>query len=424
MTTTKQNIPELRFPGFEGEWVEYKIEDTINFLTDYHANGSYEKLKENVELLDNKNYAIMIRTTNFEKKDFKNNFKYITKSAYSYLKKSQVHAGDIIINKIANAGATYFMPDLNYPVSLGMNIFLMRCKSNFNSKYIYMQIKTKEFWLRSLSSGTGTKTITKQDVKTFLISCPILTEQKKIASFVSSIDTKINILTKKKELMEQYKKGIMQKIFSQEIRFKDDNGNDYPDWEVKRLGDKIELIPGYAFKSNLMSNSPSDYQLLKMSNVYMNTLQLERNPSYWSNKNKFDEKYLLRSEDVILTLTGTVNKRDYGYSVFIKDDHKYLINQRLVCLRSKKISGNFIQQLLKTKYFLYKFFSTSKGGTGNQTNVSTQDLKEILLSFPSLNEQQKIAIFLSSIDNKLSLMDKELTSVKEFKKGLLQKMFV
>jgi type I restriction enzyme S subunit len=224
-------VPALRFKEFDGDYRIVNVNDCIEFLTDYHANGSYERLKENVELLAKEDYAIMIRTTNFEKKDFQNNLLYISEHAYNYLKKSKVLGDDIIINKIANAGATYIMPHLNRPVSLAMNLFMLRTNSSNSGKYIYYKIRNKEFRLRALSSGTGTKTITKQDVKTFKLEIPDLPEQQKIASFLSAVDEKIQRLTKKKALLEDYKKGLMHELFSGQLRFKDEKGKDYPDWE-------------------------------------------------------------------------------------------------------------------------------------------------------------------------------------------------
>ncbi|WP_220384618.1 restriction endonuclease subunit S domain-containing protein, partial [Klebsiella pneumoniae] len=89
-----------------------KLGELLSTLTDYHANGAYKKLKENVELLDEPDFAVMIRTTNFEQEDFSNNVKYISKHAYEFLAKSKVYTNDIIMNKIANAGSSYLMPDL------------------------------------------------------------------------------------------------------------------------------------------------------------------------------------------------------------------------------------------------------------------------------------------------------------------------
>ncbi len=114
-----------RLRGFNQAWQRVRLGDILELLTDYHANGSYELLKNNVTLLKHVDFAIMIRTTNFENNDFKNDLIYINKKAYEFLSKSKVFAGDILVNKIANAGTAYFMPKLNQPVSLGMNLFLL-----------------------------------------------------------------------------------------------------------------------------------------------------------------------------------------------------------------------------------------------------------------------------------------------------------
>ncbi|PIR13840.1 hypothetical protein COV49_00790, partial [Candidatus Falkowbacteria bacterium CG11_big_fil_rev_8_21_14_0_20_39_10] len=92
----------------------------ITILTDYHANGSYEILRGNVEILDTPDYALMIRTVDFEKDDFENDVKYVSEHAYNFLKKTKVFGGEIIINKIGNAGKVYLVPPLDKKISLGM----------------------------------------------------------------------------------------------------------------------------------------------------------------------------------------------------------------------------------------------------------------------------------------------------------------
>lgn len=115
----------------------------ITTLTDYHANGSYEILKNNVEMFDEPDYAFMVRALNFERNDFEEDAKYISEHAYNFLKKTQIFGGELIINKIGNAGNVYYMPTLNKKVSLGMNIFMLRAKSNINSAYLYIFLNTK-----------------------------------------------------------------------------------------------------------------------------------------------------------------------------------------------------------------------------------------------------------------------------------------
>ena len=196
-------------------------------------------------------------------------------------------------------------------------------------------------------------------------------------------------------------------------------------WGVDALQDQIDFLAGYAFDSKLMSNEPQKYQLIKMSNVYQNQLDLTRNPSYWTNIDSKIEKFLLKKGDIVLTLTGTVGKTDYGYNVEIDKDDKFLLNQRLVRLRAKQdlSDSKFIQYRISTDKFFYHFFYSSKGGTGNQSNVSIEDLKQLELNFPSKAEQTKIASFLSAVDEKISQLTQKHQLLSQYKQGMMQKLF-
>ncbi|WP_244783085.1 restriction endonuclease subunit S [Acinetobacter sp. F-1] len=196
-------------------------------------------------------------------------------------------------------------------------------------------------------------------------------------------------------------------------------------WGVDALQDQIDFLAGYAFDSKLMSNEPQKYQLIKMSNVYQNQLDLTRNPSYWTNIDSKIEKFLLKKGDIVLTLTGTVGKTDYGYNVEIDKDDKFLLNQRLVRLRAKQdlSDSKFIQYRISTDKFFYHFFYSSKGGTGNQSNVSIEDLKQLELNFPSKAEQTKIATFLSAVDEKISQLTQKHALLSQYKQGMMQKLF-
>ena len=196
-------------------------------------------------------------------------------------------------------------------------------------------------------------------------------------------------------------------------------------WGVDALQDQIDFLAGYAFDSKLMSNEPQKYQLIKMSNVYQNQLDLTRNPSYWTNIDSKIEKFLLKKGDIVLTLTGTVGKTDYGYNVEIDKDDKFLLNQRLVRLRAKQdlSDSKFIQYRISTDKFFYHFFNSSKGGTGNQSNVSIEDLKLLELNFPSKEEQTKIASFLSAVDEKISQLTQKHQLLSQYKQGMMQKLF-
>ncbi|MGX5078729.1 restriction endonuclease subunit S [Enterobacter mori] len=191
-----------------------KLGQLLATLTDYHANGAYKALKENVELLDTPDYALMIRTTNFENDDFTDSVKYISKSAYNFLSKSKVYPTDIIMNKIANAGSVYLMPDLSRPVSLAMNLFLLRVdNSKANPIYVYIFLKINESYVKQFANGSVTKTITKDAVRNLDIVLPPRAEQDKIARSYQIISNKINNNNKINHTLEQMAQALFKSWF-------------------------------------------------------------------------------------------------------------------------------------------------------------------------------------------------------------------
>jgi type I restriction enzyme S subunit len=411
-------VPGLRFNEFDGDYRVVTVNDCIEFLTDYHANGSYERLKENVELLEKEDYAIMIRTTNFEKKNFQNNLLYISEHAYNYLKKSKVLGDDIIINKIANAGATYIMPHLNRPVSLAMNLFMLRTNSNNSGKYIYYKIKTKEFRLRALSSGTGTKTITKQDVKTFKIEIPSLPEQQKIASFLSAVDEKIQQLTKKKALLADYKKGVMQQLFSGQLRFKDENGEAYPDWAEKRIGDLTNVNTGGTPRTMKQEYWGGNIRWMNSGELNLKVVfEVKNRITKEGLKNSATK--LIPKKCILIGLAGQGKTRGTAAINMVE----LCTNQSIASILPNydRFIPEYLFQNIDQRYSELRGLSTGDGGRGG---LNLQIIKSFKVPLPSVKEQQKIANYLSGIDTKIEAVNTQITQTQTFKKGLLQQLFV
>lgn len=205
-------------------WVEEKFGDVITTLTDYHANGSYEVLKENVTLKDSDDHAWMVRSTDFEN-NFCNDLKFIDRKGYEFLKKSKIYGGEIIISKIGNAGKVYLMPKINRPCSLAMNLFLIRVddKKIYNEfVYLFLKSTNGDSQIKSRLLGTTTKTITKDNVRSIVIPYPKDIEvQQSIINQLNAILFETKQLEenyrKKLESLEELKKSILQKAFSGEL---------------------------------------------------------------------------------------------------------------------------------------------------------------------------------------------------------------
>lgn len=199
-------------------WKSCQVADVISSLTDYHANGSYVVLKENVELSDSPDYAVMIRATNFEKDDFTSDLKYINKHGYNFLSKSKLFGSELLIGKIGNAGRVYHMPFLNRKASLAMNLFALRIDL-VSSKFIYYQLKNfhQEREIKNYVRGVGNPTIDKISIRSIHINLCSEREQhqvnQEIESRLSVCDKVEQTITESLEKANALRQSILKKAF-------------------------------------------------------------------------------------------------------------------------------------------------------------------------------------------------------------------
>jgi type I restriction enzyme S subunit len=210
------NADEIPFEIPEN-WVWCRLGDILEVLTDYHANGAYEKLKNNVSLLETENYAIMLRTTNFHIKNY-TDYKYITEEAYNFLSKSKVFSGDVIMNKIGDPGTAFFVDDRGKPMSLAMNLFLIRFKNSINNYYAYSYLKNQHEYIKSLSAGTTNMTITKDVVKELLFPLPPLSEQQRIVAKLKELMAYCDKLEKSISDSKEQNEKLLQQVLREALR--------------------------------------------------------------------------------------------------------------------------------------------------------------------------------------------------------------
>jgi type I restriction enzyme S subunit len=334
------------------QWVNGKLGDYLSVLTDYHANGSYKVLKSNVELLDHEGYAVMIRTTNFERYDFYDELKYIDEHAYRFLKKSRVQPGDILMNKIANAGSVYLMPDLHRPVSLAMNLFLLRTQpEKVDQRYVYYYLKAHESYIKNMTVGTAAATITKDAVRNVDILLPPLDDQRKIGAMLFKYDRLIFNCARRIRLLDKTIMHIFEHWF---VRFhvskkdrpalKDSELGPVPaDWEIASLGDMVDFVRGVepGSKNYFKQPAPDRVPFLRVGDLGDRTYNV-----FVSAKIAGDR--ILDRADIALTLDGTVGIVKIGlrgcYSTGIRKAHIKVVERLgwayLYCLlRSEQIQS-------------------------------------------------------------------------------------
>ncbi|KIP78786.1 hypothetical protein SN11_06730 [Vibrio harveyi] len=234
-------------------------------------------------------------------------------------------------------------------------------------------------------------------------------EQQKIADFLTSVDTKIGQLTEKHRLLKEYKKGVMQQIFSQQIRFKDENGNEFPEWREARLSDVLKERKGKTTIENeheVLTSSRNG--LMKQSDYYGEGRITERSNIGFHIIPEGFLTYRSRSDDRLFFF----NVNDTGSTGIIS--HYYPVFSMM------NGQNDFFVELTR---FHSNVFGKYAVGT-SQVVLSFKALGEVKLPMPCTEEQQKIVLFLRSFDTKIQAITKQIEQTKQFKKGLLQQMFV
>lgn len=308
-----------------------KLGELLSTLTDYHANGAYKKLKENVELLDEPDFAVMIRTTNFEQEDFSNNVKYISKHAYEFLAKSKVYPNDIIMNKIANAGSSYLMPDLKTPVSLAMNLFLLRIDdTKANPIYIYIYLKINEAYVKSFANGSVTKTITKDAVKNLEIELPNRAIQDQVVAQFTCINDKIILNRQINQTLEQMSQTLFKSWFVDFDPVIDnalDAGNPIPEALQSRAELRQKVRNSADFKplpADIRAMFPSEFEEMELGLIpkgwkFSNVDSLLKNTigGDWGSDSE-DEKHttqamIVRGTDIPELISGKLSSAPYRW---------------------------------------------------------------------------------------------------------------
>ena len=246
------------------------------------------------------------------------------------------------------------------------------------------------------------------------LNIPTLSEQQKIASFLSAVDEKMQQLSRKKELLSQYKKGVMQQLFSGKLRFKDENGEDYADWEEKKLGEVAEKI-GDGLHGTPIYTVDSDIYFINGNNLTNGKIEItEKTKKVDCNIfTKNDKK--LNANTILISLNGTIG------NISKYNNEKVMLGKSVGYFNFKE-KTDFYYHILKTETIQNFFTSELTGSTIK--NLSLKTLRETEISLPCIEEQQKIANFLSSIDAKIESTNQQITETQSFKKGLLQQMFV
>jgi type I restriction enzyme S subunit len=410
--------PQLRFPEFSGDWEENALSSvaiittgsTPRTLNDEYYNGDIAFVSP-ADIQGNR----FVRST-------KTTITELGLSVIRAIKKKStlfVCIGSTI-GKVSQASEN---------CATNQQINTLTAKKSFDNDFIYSLLELKAPRIKLLAGVQAVPQINKSEFSKFKFIFPSKPEQQKIAAFLTAVDNKIEQLSKKQELLGEYKKGLMQKIFSQAIRFHPkgtssqaqgeiDDGSDFPDWDEKSLGDVFSGIKGRGLsKGNITIDGLN--KCILYGELYTTYPEVIKNVVSRTNS---DDGVKSKVGDLLVPCSTTTTGIDLADVTAINEDNISLGGD-ISILRLKK-DGNSVF----FAYYLthYKKFDLAKYGQGSTiVHLYYSHFKKIDLKFPSsVEEQTKIASFLSSIDTKIEQVVKQLDESKQFKKALLQQMFV
>ena len=400
-----KNVPKLGFSEFNGEWEKKKLGDFAKIYDGTHQTPNY--VKKGVPF-----YSVEHLTANqFEAT------KFIKDSVFEREnKRVKLEKDDILMTRIGSIGVSKHI-DWNVYASFYVSLALIKIPATVDAKFINQNIQTSFFqnqlWRRTIHVAFPKK-INLGEISQCKIYIPTSKEeQTKIASFLTAVDNKTEQLGQKKVLFEQYKKGMMQQLFSQKIRFKNDDGMEFSKWEAKTLGDLAKIVGGGTpetinqryWNGNIEWFTPSELKkkYLSSSKRKISLLGFESSSA----------KQLPKGT-LLLSTRATIG----DISIASKECTTNQGFQSLI-VNTNNFNEYWYYWLLNNKHQLLR---RASGSTFFE--ISKTEIQKIEVLRPSRMEQIKIANFLSRLDQKIEQLNEQINQAKTFKKGLLQKMLI
>lgn len=404
------SAPKLRFKEFDGDWTFSKIGEIFKVTSGSTPLRSDNRFFEN-------GHIPWVKTTDLNNSFISETEEMISEIALKETSVKVLPKGTVFVamyggfNQIGRTGLLLNESACNQALSA------IYPHEKINSFFLLTYLNHKvDDWKNFAASSRKDPNITKSDVLAFPLVYPSKPEQTKIASFLSAVDEKISQLTQKHELLSQYKQGMMQKLFSQQIRFKADDGSEFGDWEDKPLN---EISSKQSSKNKddsiteVLTNSATQ-GIIKQSDYFEREIVTESNLNGYYIVNLDDFVYNPRIS--VHAPVGPIkrNKKCLGvmsplYTVFTVKEGNLMFLEYF-------FESNFWHDYVKSV--------ANSGARHDRMNITNKDFFEMPVLYPCLEEQTKIANFLSAIDQKIEVVAQQIEQAKQWKKGLLQQMFV
>ena len=422
------NVPKLRFPGFNGAWKGTRLgKHAVKVGSGVTPKGGASVYQDSgIPLLRSQN----VRDSFLDLSDVA----YISDEIHESMSGSHVQDSDVLLNITgASIGRSCVAPKGTSPANVNQHVCIIRLDCDNSPEFIQTILASPkgEKLIFQSQAGGGREGLNFENVRKFRINLPTLPEQRKIAGCLGAVDTKIAQLASRQRLLEDYKKGCMQQLFSQKIRFTDDTGNDFPEWKEKRLGDVFSWI-----NTNSLSRERLTYDGGHVQNIHYGDIHTKFAANFHQNAEPvpyvkdatpedFKREQFCKIGDVVIA-DASEDHADIGKAIEIVSlgDKPMVAGLHTYIARPKPatVQTGFAGYLLRSAPMRRQIERIAQGIS--VLGISKGNLEKLTFFLPHPDEQRKIADFLSALDRKIDLVGQELTHTRTFKQGLLQQMFV
>ncbi|EZW58543.1 hypothetical protein U972_02552 [Staphylococcus aureus 56824-21] len=393
--------PFLRFSEFNKDW-EYNFFSEIVTNKTKRIDPKKEESLKDIELDSiEQNTGRLLNT-------------YISKDFTS--QKNKFDKGSVLYSKLRPYLNKYYYAKIDGVCSSEIWVLNSLNNEKLSNLFLYYFIQSDRF--KNVANKSAGSKMPRADwglIENIKLYKGLIEEQEKIGEFFSKLDRQIELEEQKLAKLEEQKKGYMQKIFSKELRFKDENGNNYPEWEDKKLLNVIGIQNGYAFKSNLFSEK--GMPIIRITDINKSTVK--KGTVYYPESIEINERFKIKQYDILIAMSGATTGKVGKYI----SEKPSLLNQRIGKFVMKKgTDNNFMFIYLNSLYFKKELSKLLVAGA--QPNISSQDIENINLFIPINEEQRKIGEFFNELDELIEKQSSKIGVLKQRKKGFLQKMFV
>jgi len=376
-------VPKLRFGGFAGEWKTEKLSKGIALISGQHLGPEdYTRHEAGTPYFTGPS-------------DFTNDESALTK--WTTAKAKIGLRGDVLIT-VKGSGVGELML-LELPeIAIGRQLMAIR-SNGFAAKLLSHILQGRRETFQALAAGNMIPGLSRDDILSLKVALPDVAEQQKIAAFLGAVDGRLAGLRRAEAALVRFKAGLMQRLFSQKLRFTQDDGSAFPDWEEKRLGDVALVQKGEQVNRDTLSNE----------NAYP-VINGGTGPS------GFHTEFNTAGETITISEGGN----SCGYVAWQNRNFWCGGHCYSVIPRGKGLCKKFLFQALKNDELAIMRLRVGSG----LPNIQKGDLSKMTVSFPHPDEQRKIAAALSALDAKIAATALQITKTERFKQGLLQQMFV